>query len=158
MPAPVECVRAPRDFRGTVWSGDIGKAGGRIVGDEATKKILIVEDDQHIRKLLNILIRKEDVEIDEAVEGFEARQKLTDNRYDLVILDIMMPNVDGFSILKELREKESTAQLPVIVVTAKTDDKDLMKGYSMGANYYITKPFEPQDLIHSIELILKIKY
>lgn len=128
------------------------------MGDEATKKILIVEDDQHIRKLLNILIRKDDVEIDEAVEGNEARKKLEDNRYDLVILDIMMPNVDGFSILKELREKSATAQLPVIVVTAKTEDKDLMKGYSMGANYYITKPFEPQDLIHSIELILKIKY
>jgi len=127
------------------------------VGEE-NKKILIVEDDQHIRKLLTILIRKEDVEIDEAVEGNEALQKLQDNRYDLVILDIMMPNVDGFSILKELREKPATAQLPVIIVTAKTEDKDLMRGYSMGANYYITKPFEPQDLIHSIELILKIKY
>jgi two-component system alkaline phosphatase synthesis response regulator PhoP len=127
------------------------------VGDD-NKKILIVEDDQHIRKLLNILIRKDDVEIDEAVEGNEAQRKLRENRYDLVILDIMMPNVDGFSILKELRERPETAQLPVIVVTAKTEDKDLMKGYSMGANYYITKPFEPQDLIHSIELILKIKY
>jgi len=131
--------------------------GGSIVGEE-NKKILIVEDDQHIRKLLTILIRKEDVEIDEAVEGNEALQKLQDNRYVLVILDIMMPNVDGFSILKELREKPATAQLPVIIVTAKTEDKDLMRGYSMGANYYITKPFEPQDLIHSIELILKIKY
>ncbi len=122
------------------------------------KKILIVEDDQHIRKLLNILIRKEDIEIDEAVEGNEALTKLDSSSYDLVILDIMMPNVDGFSILKHLREKEATQTLPVIIVTAKTEDKDLMKGYSMGANYYITKPFEPQDLIHSIELILKIKY
>lgn len=127
------------------------------MGDD-NKKILIVEDDQHIRKLLNILIRKDDVEIDEAVEGNEALEKLRANRYDLVILDIMMPNVDGFSILKDLRERPETATLPVIVVTAKTEDKDLMKGYSMGANYYITKPFEPQDLIHSIELILKIKY
>lgn len=127
------------------------------MGDD-NKKILIVEDDQHIRKLLNILIRKDDVDIDEAVEGNEALKKLRDNRYDLVILDIMMPNVDGFSILKDMRERPETAQLPVIVVTAKTEDKDLMKGYSMGANYYITKPFEPQDLIHSIELILKIKY
>jgi DNA-binding response OmpR family regulator len=122
------------------------------------KNILIVEDDQHIRKLLNILIRKEDIQIDEAVEGNEALTKLKDNTYDLVILDIMMPNVDGFSILKKMREEQATANLPVIIVTAKTEDKDLMKGYSMGANYYITKPFEPQDLIHSIELILKIKY
>jgi DNA-binding response OmpR family regulator len=122
------------------------------------KNILIVEDDQHIRKLLNILIRKEDIHIDEAVEGNEALTKLKDNPYDLVILDIMMPNVDGFSILKKMREEQATANLPVIIVTAKTEDKDLMKGYSMGANYYITKPFEPQDLIHSIELILKIKY
>lgn len=129
------------------------------MGDDNTKKkVLIVEDDQHIRKLLNILIRKEDIDIDEAVEGNEALDKLRGYSYDLVILDIMMPNVDGFAILKELRETPATAQLPVIVVTAKTEDKDLMKGYSMGANYYITKPFEPQDLIHSIELILKIKY
>lgn len=123
-----------------------------------TKKILIVEDDQHIRKLFNILVRREGVDIDEAVEGNEALEKLRVNRYDLVILDIMMPNVDGFSILKDMRERPETAQVPVIVVTAKTEDKDLMKGYSLGANYYITKPFEPQDLIHSIELILKIKY
>lgn len=122
------------------------------------KKILIVEDDQHIRKLLNILIRKEDIQIDEAVEGNEALEKLASNTYDLVILDIMMPNVDGFQILKSMRETPATVSLPVIVVTAKTEDKDLMKGYSMGANYYITKPFEPQDLIHSIELILKVKY
>lgn len=127
------------------------------MGDD-TKKILIVEDDQHIRKLFNILVRREGVDIDEAVEGNEALEKLHANRYDLVILDIMMPNVDGFSILKDMRERPETAQVPVIVVTAKTEDKDLMKGYSLGANYYITKPFEPQDLIHSIELILKIKY
>jgi len=122
------------------------------------KKILIVEDDQHIRKLLHILIRRDDINIDEAVEGNEALDKLQNNTYDLVILDIMMPNVDGFSILKQMRENAATSTLPVIIVTAKTEDKDLMKGYSMGANYYITKPFEPQDLIHSIELILKIKY
>lgn len=129
----------------------------RTLGDDS-KKILIVEDDQHIRKLFNILVRREGVDIDEAVEGNEALEKLHANRYDLVILDIMMPNVDGFSILKDMRERPETAQVPVIVVTAKTEDKDLMKGYSLGANYYITKPFEPQDLIHSIELILKIKY
>lgn len=122
------------------------------------KKILIVEDDQHIRKLLNILIRRDDVEIQEAVEGNEALTKVLAGGWDLVILDIMMPNVDGFSILKQMRENDATARIPVIVVTAKTEDKDLMKGYSMGANYYITKPFEPQDLIHSIELILKVKY
>lgn len=125
---------------------------------DTNKKILIVEDDQHIRKLFNILVRKDGIDIDEAVEGNEALEKLHANRYDLVILDIMMPNVDGFSILKDMRERPETAQVPVIVVTAKTEDKDLMKGYSLGANYYITKPFEPQDLIHSIELILKVKY
>ncbi len=124
----------------------------------ATRTILIVEDDQHIRKLLNILIRRDDVVIDEAVEGLEARQKLLDNHYDLVILDLMMPHVDGFSLLKEMREREETAQVPVIIVSARSEDRDLMKGYSMGANYYITKPFEPHDLIHSVELILKIKY
>ncbi|MBM3461197.1 MAG: response regulator [Armatimonadetes bacterium] len=129
---------------------------GRRIG--GLKKILIVEDDQHIRKLLHILIRRDDINIDEAVEGNEALDKLQNNTYDLVILDIMMPNVDGFSILKQMRENAATSTLPVIIVTAKTEDKDLMKGYSMGANYYITKPFEPQDLIHSIELILKIKY
>lgn len=122
------------------------------------KNILIVEDDQHIRKLLNILIRKDDISIEEAIEGNEALEKVLEKPYDLVILDLMMPNVDGFSILKQMRENPPTANVPVIIVTAKTEDKDLMKGYSMGANYYITKPFEPQDLIHSIELILKIKY
>ncbi len=125
---------------------------------KGTKKILLVEDEERIRKIINIIIRGEDIEIDEAEDGAQALEKIKNNDFDLVILDIMIPEIDGFGVLEEIRNTEKTADLPVIIVSARTSDRDILEGLKGGANYYIPKPFEPQELISSLELILGIKY
>jgi DNA-binding response OmpR family regulator len=122
------------------------------------KKILIVEDEEKIRKVINILVKSDEVVADEASDGLEALNKIKSNDYDLVILDIMLPGVDGMTILKDVRADSRTAAMPVIVVSAKNLNQDLLDGFQGGANYYITKPFEPKELIDSIELILGVKY
>ncbi|MFH0802838.1 MAG: response regulator transcription factor [bacterium] len=122
------------------------------------KKILIVEDEEKIRKVINILVKSDEVAADEASDGMEALNKIKNNDYDLVILDLMLPVVDGMTILKDIRADSRTAALPVIVVSAKNLNQDLLDGFQGGANYYITKPFEPKELIDSIELILGVKY
>lgn len=122
------------------------------------KKILIVEDEERIRKVINIIIRGENIEVDEAADGKEALDKIFNDDFDLVILDLMIPEIDGFDVLKQIREKEETRELPVVIVSARSSDKDILEGLKGGANYYIPKPFEPQELISSLELILGIKY
>lgn len=127
-------------------------------GDSDTKRILVVEDEERIRKVIKIIIRGEDVVIDEAEDGAIALDKLSKNSYDLVILDLMIPEIDGFGVLEKVRANEKTQDLPVIIVSARTSDRDILEGLKGGANYYIPKPFEPQELISSLELILGIKY
>ncbi len=122
------------------------------------KKVLIVEDEEKIRKVINILLKNDEVSIDEAESGTEALEKIKDGEYDLMILDLMLPGVDGMTILKSIRADSRTASMPVIVVSAKNLDQDILDGFQGGANYYITKPFEPKELIDSIELILGVKY
>lgn len=122
------------------------------------KRILLVEDEERIRKVINIIIRGEDILVDEAEDGAQAVDKISKNDYDLVILDLMIPEIDGFGVLDRIRNEERTRELPVIIVSARTSDKDILDGLKGGANYYIPKPFEPQELISSLELILGIKY
>ena len=122
------------------------------------KRILLVEDEERIRKVINIIIRGEDILVDEAEDGAQAVDKISKNDYDLVILDLMIPEIDGFGVLERIRNEERTRELPVIIVSARTSDKDILDGLKGGANYYIPKPFEPQELISSLELILGIKY
>lgn len=122
------------------------------------KRILLVEDEERIRKVISIIIRGEDIEIDEAGDGKEALEKIFSRDFDLIILDLMIPEIDGFGVLEKIRENERTVDLPVIIVSARSSDKDILEGLKGGANYYIPKPFEPQELVSSLELILGIKY
>lgn len=126
--------------------------------DNKPKKILLVEDEERIRKVINIIIRGDDIIIDEAEDGAEALRKISKGKYDLVILDLMIPEIDGFDVLDHIRNDKKTEDLPVIIVSARSEDKDILQGLKGGANYYIPKPFEPQELISSLELILRIKY
>jgi CheY-like chemotaxis protein len=141
---------------------DITVEGERKDG-EMKKKVLIVEDEERIRKVISIIIRNDELEIEEATDGQEALNKLEQNRtaekkFDLIILDLMLPEVDGIKVLEKIRTDPVTEELPVIIVSAKSKDGDILDGLKKGANYYITKPFEPQELINSLGLILKIKY
>ena len=117
------------------------------------KKILIVDDEEVIRKFLRIHLTKWGYEVGEARDGAEALEQLGKDVFDLLICDILMPNKDGWELLKEMRSDPKTKDVPAIVLTAKNDDSDMFKGYDLGANYYMTKPFTKAQLLYGLRLM-----
>jgi len=94
-------------------------------------------------------------EIKEAEDGNKAIEALGKENFDLLICDIMMPNKNGWEVIKEVRSNPKTRDLPIIVLTAKNEDKDMFKGYELGASYYITKPFTKAQLLYGIQLMFQ---
>jgi len=115
------------------------------------KKILVVEDDQSISELIGIHLTLNDYEVDYAYNGLEGQISLNENRYDMVILDLMMPIVNGYELLPEITKK----QLPVIILSAKDQLEDKIKGFHLGADDYLTKPFEAIELMMRVKALLK---
>ena len=118
------------------------------------RKVLIVDDEEVIRKFLRINLLKWGYEVKEAMDGLQALEQLGNDNYDLLICDILMPNKNGWEVLKEVRSNPKTKDIPVIVLTAKNEDSDMFKGYELGANYYITKPFTKDQLLYGLKLML----
>lgn len=116
-------------------------------------KLLIVEDDDRIREILVKYMKNENFEIDEAPDGRNAVKLLDDNMYDLVVLDVMLPDIDGWSILKHIREKDS--EMPVIMLTARSEEEDRLFGFKLGADDYVTKPFSAKELVARVKVQLK---
>ena len=118
-----------------------------------SKRILIVEDEEVIRKYLRIHLTNWGYEVEEAFDGEEASEKLKKSNFDLLICDIIMPKKDGWEVLKEVRANPKTKETPVIVLTAKDGDSDMFKGYDMGASYYMAKPFTKSQLQYGLDLM-----
>ena len=118
-----------------------------------SKKILITDDEEMIRKVLRMNLVKWGYEVREAVDGVQALEELSKNNYDLLICDVMMPNKNGWEVLKEVKSNPKTRDMPFIVLTAKQEDRDMFKGYDMGANYYMTKPFTKAQLKYGLKLM-----
>jgi DNA-binding response OmpR family regulator len=118
------------------------------------KRILIVDDEKEMRHLLSNCLQHEEYKIDEASSGNEAIQKLLGTAYDLVLLDIMMPTVSGFEVLKQIRA-EVDRVLPVVLLTALGETEKVVQGLTLGADDYIVKPFEPRELVARIESLLR---
>lgn len=116
------------------------------------KNILIVEDEFRIRFLLRDYFNNEEFNVFEAENGVQALDIFKDNKIDLIILDIMMPVMDGLTTLEKIR-KVST--LPVILLTAKSQEEDKLQGYDFGADDYVTKPFSPKVLVAKVKALLK---
>ncbi len=106
--------------------------------------ILVVDDDKEIVKAIEIYLKREGYNVIKAYDGLEAVKKVNENLVHLVILDIMMPNKDGLSALKEIRKEKS---IPIILLSAKSEDYDKIAGLDIGADDYITKPFNPLELV-----------
>ena len=136
------------------------------------KPILIVDDEAPIRALIRLTLERAGYTCDEAATGTEAADKIEANTYDLALLDIMLPEEDGLSILQKLRSVSATKRLPgpdgyelldylrsvqtpVIFLTAKTAVADRVRGLHLGADDYITKPFEPTELVARVEAVLR---
>jgi CheY-like chemotaxis protein len=117
-------------------------------------KILVVDDNPDSVAIMRGILESRGYDVAAASGGAEALQFLKKEAVDLVLLDIMMPEMNGMEVLQRIKEDAASGRLPVILVTAKTQDEDLLSGYQYGADYYITKPFTAKQLLYGIELIL----
>ncbi len=116
-------------------------------------KLLVVDDEERIRRLLNMYLTREGYEVEEAVDGAEALEKALVNTYDCILLDLMMPEKDGLEVLEELREKK--IMTPVMMLTAKGEESDRVTGFESGADDYIVKPFSPREVVLRVKAILR---
>jgi DNA-binding response OmpR family regulator len=116
-------------------------------------KILLVEDDQNFGDVLRSYLEMNDYQVTLANDGIKGMEQYHKSNYDLCILDVMMPRKDGFTVAREIREKDTT--MPIIFLTAKTLKEDVLQGFKIGADDYITKPFNSEELLLRIQAILK---
>ena len=115
-------------------------------------KLLVVDDEEMIRSVIAEYARFENYECDEAADGMEAVTKAVENNYDAIIMDVMMPRLDGFSAVKEIRKKKDT---PIIMLSARVEEYDKLFGFEMGVDDYVTKPFSPKEVMARVNAILK---
>jgi two-component system alkaline phosphatase synthesis response regulator PhoP/two-component system response regulator VicR len=119
------------------------------------KKILAVDDERHIVRLVQVNLERAGYQVVTAYDGKEALEKVASEQPDLVVLDVMMPYMDGFEVLQTLRKNQNTRDLPVIMLTAKAQDADVFRGWQSGVDCYLTKPFNPMELISFVRRIFK---
>jgi two-component system phosphate regulon response regulator PhoB len=123
----------------------------------AGKKILIVEDEEDVMELIRYNLAKEGFNCDAAYNGQEALKKAQAMLPDLVLLDLMLPEVDGLEVCKRLKSSPQTEHIPIVMVTAKSDEADIVTGLELGADDYITKPFSPKVLVARVRAVLRRK-
>ena len=116
-------------------------------------KILIADDDANIRELITLFLKNEGFEIVEARDGAEALAIVENSRIDMVIFDIMMPQLDGFELCREIRRINS--DIPLLMVTVKGESTHKVKGFQLGADDYLTKPFDPMELVMRVKALLR---
>lgn len=122
--------------------------------DKSSRKyrILVVDDERRMVGFIRLNLEQDGFEVIEAYNGTEALERLRDSLPDLILLDVMMPDIDGFEVLRTIRE---VSQVPVIMLTAKGEEDDKVKGLELGADDYVTKPFSPRELVSRVRAVLR---
>ncbi|CAM3339766.1 response regulator transcription factor [Hydrogenibacillus schlegelii] len=120
--------------------------------NEKRYRLLIVDDEERIRRLLKMYFMQEPYDIDEADNGVDALRMALEHDYDVILLDLMLPGMDGIEVAERLRDKKAT---PIIMITAKGDESSRIKGFEAGADDYVTKPFSPREVVMRVRAILK---
>ena len=115
-------------------------------------RILVVDDERRMVGFIRLNLEQDGFEVIEAYNGTEALERLRDSLPDLVLLDVMMPDIDGFEVLRTIRE---ISQVPVIMLTAKGEENDKVRGLELGADDYVTKPFSPRELVSRVKAVLR---
>jgi len=115
-------------------------------------KVLIVDDDPHIRELAGVFLRNEGFDVCEAADGVEALTQVENTKVDMVILDIMMPNMDGWELCRQLRRYYD---FPLLMLTAKGETNDKIQGFQLGTDDYLVKPFDPLELVMRVKALLR---
>ena len=121
---------------------------------DTQRSIMVVDDNPDIITIVKTILEGKGYQVLSASGGQELLNLLTDRKPDLIILDIMMPEMDGLEVLGRLKAVTETASIPVILLTAKVQYEDVLGGYKLGADYYITKPFTSTQLVNGINLLL----
>ncbi len=119
-----------------------------------SKKIMAVDDERHIVRLIQVNLERAGYQVVTAFDGPAALKKADSEKPDLIVLDVMMPKMDGFEVLKRLQANPETREIPIIMLTAKAQDADVFRGWSSGVSAYLTKPFNPLELITFVKRIL----
>ena len=120
------------------------------VAPVALGRVLVVDDDEVIRQLIAVNLQLEGFEVATAVDGQDCLEKVSTVRPDVITLDIMMPRLDGWVTAVRLREDPGTAGIKVVMITARAQDQDIQRGHEIGVDAYVTKPFDPGDLIRTV--------
>lgn len=118
------------------------------------KQVLVVDDQPHIVRLIQVNLEKEGFTVITAADGEEGMKQARDSRPDLVILDVIMPKKDGFKMLREMKADTSLKETPVIMLTVKAQNADIVEGYREGAELYLPKPFHPKELVSLVKRVL----
>jgi len=121
------------------------------------KKILVTEDDPASLRLMVYTLQHEGYEVVTAANGLDGLRKALKEKPDLIILDVMLPGIDGFEICHRLRNEPQTAQLPILMLSAKAQEIDKATGLKVGADYYLTKPANPSEIVSRVETLLARK-
>ncbi len=121
-------------------------------------KILIIEDESDVAELLAYNLSKEGYETSSTKDGIAGLRRSRDMQPDIVILDLMLPGMDGWEVFRRLKNERTTAHIPVIILTAKADEADKILGLELGADDYITKPFSPREMLARIRTVLRRKH
>jgi two-component system alkaline phosphatase synthesis response regulator PhoP len=119
------------------------------------RKVLVVEDDPDIVELLGHYLRREQFQVDAVSDGQTALERVRSQRYDLVLLDLQLPQLEGLAVCRELRGDSRTRELPIIMITARGDETDRIVGLEMGADDYVVKPFSPKELMARVHAVLR---
>ncbi|MBH0203024.1 MAG: response regulator transcription factor [Nitrospira sp.] len=125
------------------------------MGVSAHKKVLVVEDEQDILQLVTHYLEKEGFRPITAISGLDALKKVKEEKPDLVVLDLMLPEMDGLEVCKRLRSVPDTAMIPILMLTAKAEESDTIVGLELGADDYVTKPFSPKALVARVKALLR---
>ncbi|MBO8170645.1 MAG: response regulator transcription factor [Bacillaceae bacterium] len=115
-------------------------------------RILVVDDEERIRRLLKMYLERENFEIDEAEDGEKALQLALDEDYDIILLDLMLPGMDGIEVCKRIRETKAT---PIIMLTAKGEETNRVQGFEVGTDDYVVKPFSPREVVYRVKALLR---
>jgi len=118
------------------------------------KKIVLAEDEPQIARLVEFKLKKEGYQVICKGNGEEALAAIKTEKPDLILLDVMMPVMDGYEVLRRVKEDENLKNIPVVMLTARAQERDVVKGIDMGADDYITKPFHPAELLARVKRIL----
>ncbi len=117
-------------------------------------RVLVVDDDPQVLRLMRVNLELEGYDVVSAPDGEEALDAVLNERPDVVVCDVMMPGMDGLTVLRNLRSNPRTSKIPFVVVSAKAQRSDVKAALDMGADRYITKPFDPQELLDAVEHLL----